>query len=79
MSKEILIKAVKEFFRVVLISIIPILISSLENNSIEIKVVLVVAGVAGLRFIDKLLHEFGLELEEDTDKESLFTTGLTRF
>lgn len=67
MNKELL-SAVKEFFRVVVLAIIPVLIDSLNNGSVNVNLVLVVGAIAGLRFVDKLLHKTGVA-----------EGGLTRF
>ena len=79
MSKEALIKALKELGRVALISIIPLVITSVEKGVIDYKAIGVVAAIACLKFIDKLLHEVGLESEEETGETSKLTTGITRF
>lgn len=79
MTKKIIIESVKEFFRVIVIAIIPLVISSVEKGIIDWKAIAVVGAVAGLKFIDKLLHEVGLEREEETGEESGLTTGITRF
>jgi hypothetical protein len=78
-NREALLKATKEFFRVVVIAIIPILISSLSDDVFNWKVIVVTGAVAGLKFIDKLLHETGKELEESKATASPLTRGLTRF
>ena len=54
-SKPI-IEATKEFGRVVIIAIIPILISNLSDSSFNWKAIAIVGAIAGLKFIDKLLH-----------------------
>lgn len=69
-----LLEAAKELARVVVLSVIPVLISSLESNMIDWRTIGVIAAIAGLRAIDKYLHELG--------KEKLspqLTAGLTRF
>jgi hypothetical protein len=78
MNKKALIEAVKEFFRVVVLAVIPILITSLETNTLDLKVVAVVGVVAGLRFVDKYLHETGMEQSTKTE-ESKLVKGLVRF
>ena len=40
---------------------------------------LVVGATAGLRFIDKWLHETGKEYEKNVPADSPLTGGLTRF
>lgn len=68
--KEKILEAVKEFFRVVVIAIIPVLVDSLTRDTIDMRLVAVTGAIAGLRFIDKLLHELAPEGEAG---------GLTRF
>lgn len=68
------IEASKEALRVVILSIIPILITQIETNVIELKVLAVVALLSFLRWVDKYLHEVGKENGDDRLK-----TGLTRF
>lgn len=72
--KQALIEALKEALRVVLIAVLPIIISGLENGSIEPKLVVVTAIIALLRFIDKALHEVGKSLENEN-----MIKGITRF
>jgi hypothetical protein len=76
---EPLKKAIKEGLRVVLLSVIPVLVYSLETNQLDYKVILVTAGIAALRFADKWMHEIGKELEENETVASPLTGGLTRF
>lgn len=78
-SKEVLKKALSELGRVVLIAIIPVVISSVQSGKVDVNVIAVTAMIAGLKFIDKLLHELGVEEEEETGEESSLTKGLTRF
>ena len=78
-NKEATLEATKEFFRVIVIAIIPILISNLSDAVFNWKVIAVTGAIAGLRFIDKLLHETGKELEENKTISSPLTGGLTRF
>ncbi len=70
MSKDSLIESLKELGRVVVLAIIPIVIDALSSGKFDIKVILVAGAIAGLRFIDKLLH-----LNEPEGKAG----GLTRF
>lgn len=72
--KEAVIEAVKEALRLVLLAIIPLVIAGLEAGAVDWKAVGIIAGVTALRFVDKLLHEWG----KDADNE-LLTKGLTRF
>ena len=67
-------EAAKEAGRVVLLAILPLLISGLENQSLDLTVVAVVGALALLRFVDKLMHEVG---KEEGNEDLL--KGLTRF
>lgn len=69
-----LLKALKEFFRVVVLAVVPILITSLQEQMIDWRLIGVTAAIAGLRFIDKALHEMGKE-----QKNKVMTRGLTQF
>lgn len=70
MNKEILIEAGKELLRVVVLAIIPVLIASLEAGLIDWRLIVVTAGIAFLRGVDKYLH---LKAPEG------LAGGLTRF
>jgi len=70
MSKENLIESLKELGRVVVLAIIPITIDALSSGNFDIKAILVAGAIAGLKFIDKLIH-----LNEPKGKAG----GLTRF
>lgn len=54
-----LIEALKEFARVTLLAVIPVLIVQLEQDSINWKAVGMVAAIAALRAVDRYLHEYG--------------------
>ena len=56
MEKKALLEALKEAGRVVLLAVVPILISSLESSVFDLRVILVAAGLALLRAVDKYLH-----------------------
>ncbi len=72
--KQPLIDATAELFRVMVLAVIPVLIASLENDSIDWRVIGVVALIAGLRWIDKFLHKFG-----EANENKVLEAGLTRF
>lgn len=72
--KLALIEAVKELLRVIVLAAIPLLIDGLIADAINWRIIGITAAIAGLRFIDKLLHEYGKE----TENEQL-TKGLTQF
>ena len=63
-------KALLELCRVMLLSILPIIIDSVSSGQFNFRTLLVVASLAGLRFLDKYLHELAPEGEAG---------GLTRF
>lgn len=72
--KSSIVEALKELGRVVVLSVIPVLITSLENMEIDWKLVGTIAAIAALRALDKWLHETGKEKAND-----LMMAGLTRF
>jgi len=63
-------EALKELGRVVVLAIVPILIDSLTANKLDVRIIMVAAALAGLRFIDKYLHSLAPEGKAG---------GLTRF
>lgn len=71
-------EALKEVGRLVVLSVLPILFAGINVStgefSINWKIVLAVAAITILRFIDKLLHEIGKETEN-----SNLIKGITRF
>lgn len=67
-------KAGIEALRVIVLAVIPVLISGLQENTVDMRVIGVVALIAFLRFVDKLLHEQGKILGD-----SHISKGLTRF
>lgn len=69
-----LLEALKELLRVVLIALIPVIILQIQDAQIDAEALVVVAVIAGLRFVDKFLHEIGKE----RNSEKLIK-GLTRF
>lgn len=72
--RQSFVKAAKEFFRVVALAVVPVLIMGLQDGFVNPRAVAVIAAIAGLRFIDKFLHELG----KDTKSPAL-VGGLTRF
>lgn len=75
---ELKVNALKEglleFGRIALIAALPVLISQLEANNVDIRTILVIIIIALLKSLDKALHKFG----EFTDNDKL-VKGLTRF
>jgi hypothetical protein len=72
--KPAVIEAGKEFFRVVVLAAIPVIIAGLEAGKIEYKNVALVVAIAVFRFVDKGLHLWGKSIEDEA-----LTKGLTRF
>lgn len=52
-----LAESFKELLRVVVLAVLPVLIDSIISGQIEFRTLAVVGAVAGLRFVDKFLHE----------------------
>jgi hypothetical protein len=50
-------EAVKELFRVIAIAVLPVIIDSVQQGKVDFRTLIVVAVVAGLRSVDKYLHE----------------------
>lgn len=74
-----LIEAAKEGLRVVVLAIIPVLIIGLENG-MDWRLVWVTGAIAGLRFVDKYLHESSKEAPIDERNTGLLgERGLTGF
>lgn len=67
-------EALKELARVILLSIIPITIVQLENKMFDWQTIILVGSIAGLRFVDKYLHEVG-----KAENDPRLTKGLTQF
>lgn len=71
---EAIKKASLEGLRVVVLSIIPVIILGLEQGNLDWRIIALTGVIAGLRFVDKLLHEMGKESGDER-----LVTGLTRF
>ena len=71
-------KALLELGRVLLLAVIPVMVVSIDAKTGSIapnwQVMYATALIAGLRFADKLLHEYG-----KATKDAKLTLGLTRF
>jgi len=67
-------KAVLDGLRVMVLSIIPILGDFLASGEFNWNIILIAAALSILKSLDKYLHEFGKENEDD-----LLIKGLTRF
>ena len=83
MQDKTLIEAIKELFRVIVLAIIPITIDSLASGEINYNLIAITGAIAGLRSLDKLLHEWGKEIETTGTKKkpvvSKLKGGITRF
>lgn len=69
-----LIEALKEMGRIMVLAAIPVLIDGLSADGLDWRLVGITVAIAGLRFLDKWLHEVGKSEGRDT-----LTKGLTRF
>lgn len=83
MLDKTMIESLKELARVMVLAMIPIAIESLMANQINYRLIAFTGVIAGLRALDKLLHEWGKEKElEGTKKKpvkSKMVGGITRF
>lgn len=83
MADKTLIEALKELGRVIVLAIIPITIESLSAGELNYKLIAITGAIAGLRAMDKLLHEWGKEIEANAPKKkpvkSNLKGGITRF
>jgi hypothetical protein len=73
MSKP-LQEALLEALRLMVLSIIPIAITNLQNGGIDLQLIGVTAAITLLRFTDKLLHSIGKE-----NGDERLSKGLTQF
>ena len=67
-------EACKEFGRVVVLAVIPVLIAGLEGTGVNFKQVAIVGAVAFLKSVDRYIHKIGKERESE-----VLTKGLVRF
>ena len=74
MNKEAFMEAIKEPLRLLVLAVIPFLLVWAGTIDTQWGVILTVV----LRFVDKYVHELGVEQSTKT-KESPLVTGLTRF
>jgi hypothetical protein len=73
-NKEALLEAIKEPLRLLVLAVIPFLLEYFGKIGTEWAIVLVII----LRFVDKYVHELGVE-QSTTKVESPLVTGITRF
>ena len=78
MESKPFVEATKEFFRVVVLAMIPVAIDGLIQSTIDFRLMAITGIIAGLRFLDKFLHELGKQNSTDTEQSNLIK-GLTRF
>lgn len=80
MGKPI-IESLKDAGRIVVLAIVPILIADLSNgNGINWQVIAVTAAIAGLKFIDSMMHETAKEEPKALRNEGMLgEKGLTGF
>lgn len=75
MDQNAITEALKEALRVVLLALIPLLIlGTQEGFTFDYQAMAVVGVLAFLRFLDKLLHEYG-----KASGNEKWIKGLTRF
>lgn len=73
-EKNDLIEAAKEALRIMVLAVVPIMITGIQNSELSWQLIGVTALIAALKFVDKLLHEIGKR--EGNRKKIL---GLTQF
>lgn len=73
-TKKAVVEASKECLRVILFAVIPVAIDMLNKGQVDYRLLAVTGAIAGLRFIDSLLHNYGKETGNDT-----LSGGITRF
>lgn len=71
--KEQFVSAFKEGLRIVILAVIPVLVLGLESGNLDVKAISIVGIIAGLRFVDKFLHEKGKD-----DKNEILKRGITQ-
>ena len=75
-----LTEAIKEFLRVILLAVFPVLITGIESGTVDWKIIGTVASVAGLKFVDSALHERNKEQpKKEQNPGMLGEKGLTGF
>jgi len=70
-SKELLVNTVKEFLRVGILAVIPVLISQLESQKVDWKTIGVVFVVAILKAVDRGIHELGRKTNNTNLEKSI--------
>lgn len=68
------VESIKEFLRIALISVLPILILHLENPEMTLNTLVISSAIAFLKALDKYIHVDG-KVNDNPDK----IKGLTRF
>jgi len=73
-------EALKSGLRTIVLAVIPVLIDSLTKGVVDLRLLLIVGGIAGLRFIDSWLHEHDKSLPKAERNTGLLgQKGLTGF
>lgn len=73
-EKKAFVEALKEALRVIVLAAIPVLIDGISSGSVNWVLVGSSMMIAGLRFIDKLLHEWGKAIDN-----TQLIKGITQF
>lgn len=68
------VEGAKEVARIALLAVLPVAIEQLGNGGVNMKTLAIIAMVAVLRFVDKVLHESG-KINENPQ----LLKGLTQF
>ena len=77
---EWLIESIKEFLRVIMLAVVPVVIAGIEGGSVDWKIIWTVGAVAGLKFIDSALHEWNKDKpKKDQNSGLLGERGITGF
>lgn len=73
------IAGLKELLRTAIFAVIPNIILWATTKEVNYSVMLLSVAIAVLSGLDEWLHKVGKTKEEETGKESVLTTGLSRF
>jgi len=72
--KDVVVETVKELLRVALLAVIPVAVDGLSTGEVNWRLILIAGAIAALRALDKFLHLWGQEKENDG-----LAKGLVRF
>ena len=70
-KKELILEGLKEFLRIGVLAVIPVIISQLEAQKFDWKVVVIVFVVAILKAIDRSIHEVGRKVGNENLEKSI--------